>query len=171
MVTRDYIGGFGENNTVGEQDLEYAESIGLAVCNTLFQKRSNHLVTYSSGNTQTQIEYILTGKSQGNLVTDVKVIAGEEYVTQHKLLVFVTKIRFPTVAKMIFAPKLCEIKCIGFSYKTIKWFHSYLKNRAFFLSLDKVFLEARTINCGVSQGSMLGLLLFLLYINDIPQVP
>ena len=55
---------------------------------------------------------------------------------------------------------------IGTSDKTIKWFHSYL--RAFFVSLDNVFSEAGTISCGV-QVSILGPLLFLLYINDISQ--
>ena len=61
------------------------------------------------------------------------------------------------------------MKCIGFSDKTIKWFHTYLTNRAIFVSLSTVFSEAGTINCGVPQGSILGPLLFLLYINDIPQ--
>ena len=64
---------------------------------------------------------------------------------------------------------LDKMKCIGFSDYTIKWFHSYLTNRAIFVSLGTVFSEAGTINCGVPQGSMLGPLLFLLYINDIPQ--
>ena len=61
------------------------------------------------------------------------------------------------------------MKCIGFSDKSIKWFCVYLKNRAFFVSFDNVFLEARTINYGVSQRSILEPLLFLLYMNDIPQ--
>ena len=62
---------------------------------------------------------------------------------------------------------LDKMKCIGFSDKTIKWFHSNLTNRAVVVSLDNVFLEAGTINCGVPQGSVLGPLLFLLRINDI----
>ena len=62
---------------------------------------------------------------------------------------------------------LDKMKCIGFSDKTIKWFHSNLTNRTAVVSLDNVFLEARTINCGVPQGSVLGPLLFLLHINDI----
>ena len=65
---------------------------------------------------------------------------------------------------------LDKMKCIGFSNKTIKWFHSYhLTNRNFFVSLDNEFSEAGTINCAVPQGPILGPLLFLLYINDIPQ--
>ena len=50
-----------------------------------------------------------------------------------------------------------------------KWFHSCVTNRAFFVSLGTVFSEAETINSGVPQVSILGPLLFLLYINDIPQ--
>ena len=52
-----------------------------------------------------------------------------------------------------------------FSDKTIKWFYSYLTNRAFFISLGIVFSEAATINCGAPQGSILGPLLFLLCIR------
>ena len=64
---------------------------------------------------------------------------------------------------------LNKMKCIGFSDQTIKWFHSYLTNRAFFVSLGTIFLEGGNISCGVSQGSILGPLLFMLYINDILQ--
>ena len=64
---------------------------------------------------------------------------------------------------------LDKMKCIGFSGKAIKWFYSYLTNRVIFVSLDTVFLEAGAINCRVPQGSILGPLLVLLYINDILQ--
>lgn len=58
---------------------------------------------------------------------------------------------------------------IGFSDKTTIQFHPYLKNRAFFVSLDNVFSETGTTNFGVPKGSILGLSLFLLHINDILQ--
>ena len=61
------------------------------------------------------------------------------------------------------------MKCIALSDETIKWFHSYLTNRAFSALLDNVFSEVGTTNCGVPQESILGHLLFLLYMNNIPQ--
>ena len=49
---------------------------------------------------------------------------------------------------------LDKIKCIGLSDKEIKWFISYLTDRAFFLSL------------GTIQRVYIGTFVVLLYIND-----
>ena len=38
-----------------------------------------------------------------------------------------------------------------------------------FVTLESVFSDAGLINCGVLQESILGLLLFLIYISDLPQ--
>ena len=51
----------------------------------------------------------------------------------------------------------------------IKWFQSYLSNWKFFITLENVFSDARLINCGVPHESILGPLLFLIYVNDLPQ--
>ena len=61
------------------------------------------------------------------------------------------------------------MRCIGFTESFIKWFQSYLSNRKFFVTLENVFSDAGQINCGGSQGAILGPLLFLIYINDLSQ--
>ena len=61
------------------------------------------------------------------------------------------------------------MKYFGFRTFVIKWFESYLPNRKFLVCIDNVFSEARTLKYCVSQGSILGPPLFLLYVNDLPQ--
>ena len=60
------------------------------------------------------------------------------------------------------------MKYFGFWASVIKWFESYLSNRKLLVCID-VFSEAGTLKYGVPQGSILGPLLFLLYVNDLPQ--
>ena len=51
----------------------------------------------------------------------------------------------------------------------IGWFKSYLSNRLFRVNLENCYSDLSNITCGVQQGSILGPLLFLIYVNDMPQ--
>ena len=48
----------------------------------------------------------------------------------------------------------------------LKWFESHLSNRKQFTRIDGVDSSIQNISIGVPQGSCLGTLLFLIYIND-----
>ena len=64
---------------------------------------------------------------------------------------------------------LKKLSAIGFSNHTIGWFKSYLSNRLFRVNLENCYSDPSNITCGVPQGSILGPLLSLMYVNDMPQ--
>ena len=60
-----------------------------------------------------------------------------------------------------------KLKTIGFRGDTVNGFHSYLTDRAFLVSIENKYSNISKIPCGIPQGSILGHLLFLIYVNDM----
>ena len=62
---------------------------------------------------------------------------------------------------------LFKLKRDGIHETALQWINSYLSDREHFVSWNQTHSPSLNLNIGVLQGSILKLLLFLIYVNDI----
>ena len=120
-----------------------------------------------------------------NIIYDLQFGLRQQYSTSHALINITKNIRkalddgnigcgvfvdlqkaFDTVDHQILLAKLNHYGIRGVSND---WFKSYLSNCNQYVSINGYESGLAAINCGVHQGSVLGPLLLLLYINDLNQ--
>ncbi len=62
---------------------------------------------------------------------------------------------------------LTKLKYLGIKNTALKWFESYLQDRTQYTDINGAKSSKKPINISVMQGSILGPILFLCYINDL----
>jgi hypothetical protein len=78
--------GLGQRNERGDVLVDFARRKELFICNSRFKKKDSKRWTWHLGRAFNEIDFIMTRKTQSNLVTDVSVVNGLKFNSDHRLV-------------------------------------------------------------------------------------
>ncbi|XP_063584628.1 craniofacial development protein 2-like [Penaeus indicus] len=88
---------YGEGNEDGERVIDFAISNDMVISNTIFTKRQEYLITYRSVGRASQIDYLLYRRRNMVGIINCKVVPGDQWANQHRLVVMDLNIKISRV--------------------------------------------------------------------------
>ena len=119
--------------------------------------------------TKNNLIYEFQSGFRGNFSTDTCLIHLTDHIKKNTskglytgMITLDLQKAFDTVDLEILCQKLSVIGVVS-----VEWFRSYLSDRTQMVNVNNTSSDFQKITCGVPQGSILGPLLFLCYVNDM----